>query len=50
MFYNSALEHVTLAEGLEEIRANSFTSTDIREINIPASVRKIEELAFYQCN
>ena len=41
------LEKVTLQEGLENIREECFSGTNIREIVIPKSVRKLGNYAFY---
>ena len=41
-----SLEEVILCEGLETIRWNGFESTNIKEITIPSTVKKIEGRSF----
>ena len=43
----NSLEKVTLQEGLESIREECFSGTNIKEIVIPKSVRKLGNYAFY---
>ncbi len=47
---NQVIEKVTLPETISEIEANAFSSSSIKEINIPESVKKIGAAAFYFCD
>ena|GEM_PF-1067407 len=47
--YDSALETVVLPEKLESIGSFAFSSTAIKEIEIPASVTVIDPAAFSNC-
>lgn len=45
----AALKEVHLPEGLEVIEREAFVNTAIRSITIPASVKAVEGLAFWNC-
>ena len=47
-FWNTGLETVVI-NGVEEIGANAFNETDIREITLPVGVKKIGNSAFLDC-
>ena len=47
MFEN--LEKATIADGVEAILRSIFYKSRLREIVVPASVKVIEEGAFYEC-
>ena len=48
-FDDPILEEVILPEGLETIDTQGFCQTNLRRITIPATVRKIESEAFWNC-
>ena len=47
MFEN--LEKATVGDGVEAILKGIFYKSKLREIVVPASVKVIEEGAFYEC-
>lgn len=50
VFSFAGIESYTLADGLTEVPASMFINwTNLKSINIPASVTKINESAFYGC-
>ena len=49
-FYRSAIENVILPKNLIEIKKNTFRESELRSIEIPASVKTIGETAFFICN
>ena len=46
LFASSGLESVKLNEGLQVIETSVFSDTDLTDIHIPASVKRIEFEAF----
>lgn len=49
-FAYSGLESVTILEGVEKIPSNTFTGTNLKEVELPSSVREIGTEAFSDCN
>ena len=49
IFANAGLETVELAEGIETLSYNVFYNTDIKEITMPSTLKKIEFGAFMLC-
>ena len=50
IFYGSALEEVTFAEGITTIGENAFRGCeDLITINLPSTLECIEDRAFYEC-
>ena len=48
MFYSSPLRRIILPESVEKIKKNAFCQTsNLKQINFPTSLRRIEDLAFY---
>ena len=50
VFVPQAIEEMVVADGVEVIGANVFASTEIQNLTIPASVKRIESGAFYYCD
>ena len=45
----SKLENATLSSSLTEIVDNAFAETAIKSVTIPSGVKKIDDMAFYNC-
>lgn len=46
---NSIIGQLTIKDGLEIIEEDAFFGAGIKQIRLPASIRKIEDRAFHQC-
>lgn len=48
-FRNEVLEEAILPDGLERIARSAFLETSIQRLTVPASVKTIEPMAFWNC-
>lgn len=48
--YTSKITNVEIGEGITTLARSCFSKTKIKSVTLPSTIKKINELAFYQCD